>query len=602
MSSSAYKLFLFSIYLTNSIFAKPIFVTAEQFERPYLESTSSIELITREEIEESGNNSLIELLKSRVGLSIPTNGPFGKASSIQIRGADGRHTLVLIDGVRATDVTSISGGARLEFMGLDQIESIEILRGSQSVLYGSEAIGGVLKITTIKAESKKAKLKLAYGSYNNRIGSASIQGGKKLEDFSFNYSLGAGIQRVDGISAFNAKKTVGADEDGLNQTNFTGKFFLKKKEHSVLVGFQLTNSLYEYDDALADNPTSTGEYEDTQLFSVYSYEKSDLVNFNLSYTQKDVNRDLSGENSFGNFNYLYKGNFKRLELKNRMKFIEGGESIVGLELERESVDALDVKLSKTQTRDRIAGYINHYQKIESLIFEAGLRTERFQGFEEELVYKTSLGYRLGEFTIKGSFATGFKAPSLYQTFNTFAPSNKISHEESQSGEVGVLYVTPETIFELTLFEINYDNYIDYDLTLNRYVNRGDFLQRGMEINLEHDFKYWGFKSSYTYLRSKNILTGESLIRRPKNKISFSADGSLSQSIKLASQFDYIGKRDEVNNQLLPSYWTVGLVLSKDIANFKVKMALNNILDREYEEVLNFPAMGRNYLLSFSGQW
>jgi vitamin B12 transporter len=580
----------------------PIIVTADQFDRPYSESTSSIDLITREDIEDSGVYNVLDLLRTRPGLSIPTNGPFGKASSIQIRGTDSRHTLVIIDGVRATDVTSISGGARLEFLGLDQIESIEILRGSQSVLYGSEAIGGVLKITTLKPKEKLSKLKVGYGSYANRIGSASFQDKRSLGGVELSYVLGAGLQRVDGISAFNEKKSINADDDGLNQVQTLAKLSLSKERHSLLLGMQSTDSEYDYDDASADNPTNVGEYEDLQLYGLYNYKRSEFINLNLTFTQKSIERELSGLNSFGAFSFIYEGEFQRIEATNKMKILKDADLIIGVEFEKESVDALDSRLSRQRNRERLAGYFNHYQKVGNILLEGGLRIERFQGFDQKIVYRGSIGYRVGDFTLKSSLSTGFKAPSLYQTFNTFSAPSEISYEQSESKEFGILYITESSLFELTAFEIDFNNFIDFDSPANQYVNRGDFLQRGLELSVQKDLESFELNYSYTFLKSKNLQTGARLVRRPKHKSSASLVYTTDRSIKVGGQLDYVGRRAEINNQELPSYWSLGVNLSKEIKNYQIKISANNLFDRDYEEVLNFPARGRNFLVSLSGEW
>jgi vitamin B12 transporter len=503
MTRSGSLVLLAHFLFSPSSQASPIIVTGDQFERPYRESTSSIELITREQIERSAQDSVADLLKQSVGLSVPTNGPFGKTSSVQIRGADARHTLVLIDGVRATDITSLSGGARLEFLSLDQVESIEILRGSQSVLYGSEAIGGVLKITTRKPDKRSTSARLAYGSYNNRQGSFSTRNKVDFSELRMYYLLGANLQKVDGISAFNADKALNADEDGLEQSDLLAKLRVVKGKHEFQAGVQSLDSTYEYDEAKADNSNNFGEYESLQFFSRYTLRQSDLINLDLSFTSKSVKRNLFEEYSFGKFNFLYEGNFKRLEAKNRMRLIAGGDSIVGFEYEREGVEALASQLPQEKIRERVASYINHYQKLGAFFGEVGVRGERFQFGGEQLVYKSALGYLLDDFTLKGSYATGFKAPSLYQSFSIFAAPEPLALEESKSSELSIVFQSESSLIEFTGFEIRYNNFIDFDSPLNQYINRGDFILRGAEASAEHQEDDWLFKGAYTLTRSKD---------------------------------------------------------------------------------------------------
>ena len=167
-------------YFLTTVQAEDVVVTAERIDRSYSDSTSTITHVSSEEIDRSGSSDVADLLRAKAGIQVNSNGGAGKSTSLFLRGTDSRHTLVLIDDVEVVDTTSIANTPRLEFISLDSVESVEVLKGSQSVLYGSQAIGGVLKINSKKLSGKKETfIKAGYGSFNDKRLSFLTLGGDK---------------------------------------------------------------------------------------------------------------------------------------------------------------------------------------------------------------------------------------------------------------------------------------------------------------------------------------------------------------------------------------------------------------------------------------
>jgi vitamin B12 transporter len=377
--------FLFSLSLWSQ--TNDIIVSAEKFQRNYLESSSSIYVLEEQDIENLNAGSLAELLKRKGGFSVQTNGAFGKASSINLRGTDNRHTLVVIDGVRVTDITSISGGTRLEFLDPNLIERIEILKGNQGVLYGSEAVGGVISITTKKTTKKGSRSQIAidYGSYSQKKFSAhnSIKTGANT------LSLSGSHQDIEGISAFNEKRIASnsmVEKDGLKQTDLLFHWNNTSFNKIILdAQVEYRNSSYLYDDATGDNQNLYGEYQTSRYSGTMSYLKTKWINIDFSYSRFQVDRKLFGENSFGKFNYIYRGSFDRYTLVNRSFYGNNGEWITGLEYEREKTKALDQLLDTTRSKERLGAYINNYNNFNGVIIEEGLRYEKLQFFGDKWV-------------------------------------------------------------------------------------------------------------------------------------------------------------------------------------------------------------------------
>ncbi|MAF79315.1 MAG: hypothetical protein CME60_14230 [Halobacteriovoraceae bacterium] len=592
------KITLLTLLFSPTIFSEPgdILVSAEKFERKYEKSTSSILVLGEEEIESFQATSVADLLKRFGGLSVQTNGAYGKASSLNLRGTDNRHTLVLIDGVRVTDITSISGGTRLEFLDPSQIEKIEILKGNQGVLYGSEAVGGVISITTKK--EGRGNLQLSYGSYDYKKVSAF----NSFKEGDNELSITGSLQDVDGISAYNEERIEGSVEnDGLKQTDAL-VHWKNTSIDKLTFDFQaqLTSSSYLYDDQNADNANLYGHYQTNRYTGGVEYKYSELINLNLNYSHYEVDRKLFGENSFGKFHYLYKGDYDRYTLVNRSFYGDSGEWITGIEYEKERTKALDSLLDQTRSKERFGAYMNNYNEFGSWIIEEGLRYENLQFFGDEWVYRVGIGYSIDSFTVKATRGTSFKAPTLYQSFAQFGGNRNLEMEKSDSQEISLLFKEKRLFSELTYFEINYDNYIDYDLARSIYNNSGDFESYGVEWNNKITFDHFSLGLYYNYLRSKNERTGEALPRRAKH------NGGLNLSYKMNDQWQffwdsqYRGKRTDSNNKKLPSFMLTNISVeyltnkSSDILSLSIK----NLFNKEYEEVWGYGTPDRNFLISY----
>ncbi len=587
-----------SLLFIPSILAEPgdILVTAEKFERNYLESTSSIFVIDQNEIEAMNATSVADLLKRKGGFSVQTNGAYGKASSINLRGTDNRHTLVLIDGVRVTDITSISGGTRLEFLDPAQIEKIEVLKGNQGVLYGSEAVGGVISITTKKGA--QSQLGVEYGSFNRKKVAAHnsiVKGDNTL-------SLTGTYQDVDGISAYNEDRINGVvEKDGFKQSDFILNWQNRSFEKLTL-DFQgeFKSSSYLYDDQSADNANLHGEYKTARYAATATYNHSKLLNLDFTFSRFNVDRKLFGENSYGKFNYLYQGNFNRYTLVNRAFYSDSGEMIAGVEYEREKTKALDSLLDTTRSKERTAVYMNNYNHLGGLILEEGLRYEKLQYFGDKFVYRLGLGYNFDTFTIKLSQGTSFKAPTLYQSFAQFGGNRNLKVESSESRELSLLYKNEYYLHEVTFFQINYDQYIDYDMNRSIYNNSGDYESYGVEWNQQISTERWDLGLFYTFLRSKNEVTGAALPRRSKHNLGVNAEFKANDHWSFLMDGQFRGKRDDSNGKKLTSYYlaNLGLQYNWNQNSDRISLNLNNIFNKSYEEVWGYGTPGRNFLVSY----
>ena len=197
-----------------------VIVTATRLATQTKEVATSVTVITREELERTQKITVLEALHDVLGLAVLQNGPAGSAGSVFLRGANTEHTLVMLDGIEINDPISPSRSFDLAHLFVEDIERIEILRGPQSTLYGSDALGGVIHIITRKGEGKpRIKLSTQGGSYTTYSGSAGINGSTD----KVNYSFSASYFKTSGFSAASTSYPGNEEEDGYENTTLSAR-------------------------------------------------------------------------------------------------------------------------------------------------------------------------------------------------------------------------------------------------------------------------------------------------------------------------------------------------------------------------------------------
>ncbi len=566
---------------------QPIIVKAERFEREYPKSTSSILKIDEKTIQESGAGNVADLLKKQAGLNLFTSGAFGKASSLFLRGTSNRHTLILIDGVRVTDLTAIGGGARLEFLNTSDIESIEILKGSQGVLYGAEAIGGVINITTKGRLNHQARAQV--GSFG-QMGLSGNTGHRKDDHLIlFNFST----ESSTGISSFNEKKTVNAEADGHETSTLKLKASTKWKNSEVGIIGRYQDSFSEFDNSSRDVRGNETNYETSLIGAYWKKSLHNLLNLKLNGEWRQV----KSNSLVGTTNYIYEGENRRLELNNLSYIGNSIELASGLSLEEEVAVALDSELRDAIGRERLSLYSHLRYERAGYFSELGGRVEKVQSVETKGLYRLALGKSFGNFTLKAHQATGFKVPSLYQTFSNIGNRN-LKVEDSISQELSLLYQEGNLSSEISLFRIRYTNFVDYDSSSNRYVNLGAQENRGLEWEGSLRYQSFNFRLGSNFLRAYNPNTGSYALRRPRVRFNGNVRYQLRSNLYLDLEGLYVGSRNDTNQVRMPSYLTFDTSIGYTESRDKFLLQVKNIMNREYEEIRNFGTPDRNLLLTW----
>ena len=589
-------LFLLIILSISANAKQTILVSAEKIERSENETTSSVVVIGEDEIEQSQTSTLTELIENKSGLFVSSNGAYGKSSSLFLRGADSSFTLIIVDGVEYSDRSSVGGSSVLDHIDLSNVEKVEILKGSQSVLYGSDALAGVINITTKAPDGTSEALgSLSYGSYKNKRASFTAKNaGQRV-----NYTMGLSVQDVEGISSYNENRTVMAERDGYN--NLTGSFKantqISKKD---LLQFSLRGVKAEsdFDASTADKLDYVSR--DSQIISKvdYRYKVSDSWTPKLSVSHNKSDRLA---NSFSLSRLVSKIN--KVELESPIEINKNVTILNGLEYEKSkaSIDTIDNK----KNFESSAVFIDTHIKVSKLKLHVGGRWTKESTYSDQLVWKVGALYPiLRKTNLKVNASTGFKSPSLYQLYSNFGNENLIP-TKSESFDISLVQIIYSSRLELSYFTDSYDNIIDYDPLLSKYMNISKSQNKGLEANYYGEFKKLDWKLGATLLRALNQSKGSEgkyLPRRPREKYNISLGWKINQKIKFISEFNYVGKREnsDFDDVVLSSYGLFDFKFNyqfskKDSLSFK----LGNALDKSYEQVYGYGTPGRNFMLRWN---
>ncbi len=569
-----------------------IVVTATKVEEPEKEATQDITIITAEEIRKRGVEFVVDILRQVSDINLVQNGGFGKNATLFLRGGSPNQTVIMIDGVKVKSPTT--GSFDLSGLTVDDIERIEIVKGAQSTLYGSEAMAGVINIITKRGKGKpKITLTLQGGSYATAKTSFNLSGSSSTVD----YRVTASYFNTKGISA---AKT-GTEDDSYRNVSFSTKVGINPFEN-LFVDLSLryyrdTSELdsFEFGVGMVDDLNFTQEGEH-YLFSVKgnlsltdSYEQILKISFVKDYLNfKDPDTLFN--------NATIDTNMKSIDWQHNIYF-DRGVLTAGAEYRKESgenVGNFDV------TVDAKAVYLNTKVTLlhRNLIINAGARYDDHEFGGSRITYRTGLLYRFPSYglRLRASYGTGFRAPTLNELFFPFFGNLELKPEKSRSFDIEVSKDFYEGLLTLsaTYFEQRYRDLIEYDFNTFTAQNIGKAEVKGFEIESEvRPFEGLAIIASYTNLDAEDKDTGAPLTRRPHHKFVFNTTYALNR-LMLNAQFLYVSKRyDAATDRDLSSFSLVNLSGSYELKeNLSLFARIDNLLDEDYEEAGGYSTPGR----------
>jgi vitamin B12 transporter len=581
---------------------------------------SSVTVITAEDIKNSGQQTVEEVIKGTAGIDVVANGGLGSTTSVFMRGADSGATLVLVDGVPVNDPSSSSRKADLANLMVDNIERIEVVRGPVSVLYGSNAMAGVINIITRRGSgAPKAYAGLEGGSFGTWKAYAGVQGKKDV----LSYSLDISRLKSDGFSIADDRNPriphAGntSEKDGFSNTTISANigYEISKKIHLDTI-LRYIDSTVELDDYLwagyagdrsdADPAGKKDNHTDSRRFIgrlALSIDTRPLLS-TLYYNFSDERRDI-----YDNENYktdLYKGTIHEVGWQGDLSVAENNTLTAGIAYQKEHADTESYLYMSSL--DRTAGmssvFLQDQWKTGGFKLVSAVRHDDHETFGGHFTWRVAPSFKIGSTTFKASYGTGFRAPSLYELYSDYG-NPALEPEKSRGWDAGVEHRFSE-IFRAggTWFRTDFDNRIDYDWVTSKYAQvPGTTRTWGIESFAEwNPSKSLFLTAQYTWTHTEDP-DGNPLVRRPEHKVSLSQTWKANEKLRLGTSLLWVGERREITYAMdkdgnpagnLESYFLVNLSGSYKIsANIELYGRIDNLFDEYYEEAWSYAAPGRS---------
>ena len=444
----------------------------------------------------------------------------GQNLRLAVRGSSNNQVLILVDGVRVADPSRIGNDFDLNFLSLNQISSIEILKGGASTLYGSSAAAAVVNISTHKVTKNQLNVNLNAGTEQAQNESLNqfnylsnhIQYALKAKDIFFKVGY-AGL-KTSGMSAVES----GSEKDPFERYNINAQLGGKHSQFSWYVQASKAKIENDYDNVFP--------VEDADFNAISTFENI-AVNAKYTYGLGEVSLDAGMQNTdreyYDNYPAQYTAYNRTFEIVNRLKLSDQWYSVQGYLKQQASYEDRPV----LEQNDLFANVV--YVSTSGLNFNAGVRRNDHETYGEHFTYSVNPSYSFSlveeEFKLFGSYNTAFIAPSLFQLYDTYSGNAALMPEESASLELGLTWVKEDGRATLALFQRTEDPKIVYDFSTYAYANApSDIKYQGVELSYTNRlFEELDFNLNYTFTELKN----GALIRLPKHAV----DSSLNYAFK-----------------------------------------------------------------------
>jgi vitamin B12 transporter len=601
-----------------------VVVTATRLDTPLREVASAITVLTRTDLERMHVTFVLDALRDAIGLTVVRNGGPGSASSVLIRGANSEHVLVLLDGVPLNDPINPSHSFDLAHLTLDGVERIEILRGPQSPLYGSDALGGVINILTAQGSGKpNLRLRTSAGSFGTVTGAADFRGSSG----PFRYVFSLSRESTNGVSAADSALAGNTEKDGYRNWTFSGRAGLVLSggtEIDLMArGVSDRTDIDSFGGAYGDDPNSIQTYasgfvraQARTLFAGGRWESKLGISYNRSSRKND--NPVDSVHPYDSEAARYQSSRARIDWQNNV-FISSDHTLsLGAEFERETGNSDYLSMSAwgpyesafpDRRADEAGVYVQDQFRLGKVFFAtAGLRLDGHSRTGASLTYRFAPAIVLDRTgtKLKATIGTAFKSPSLYQLYaprTMWGPigNESLRPEESLGWDAGVEQTLLSGALHcgLSYFQSDFRNLIDYD-SLRGYVNIGRARTRGWEFSADaKPADGLTLQAGYTRLDARDLSADAPLLRRPKDKLTASVQWSFAQKWEAGIAAVYTGSRMDndysgwiAQTVTLPAYTLVDASLSYSPGrSLEFFGRWENIGNVRYETVYGYGTLG-----------
>lgn len=601
--------------------SEQIVVTANRAETPVSKVGLSVSVITSDVIERLQSPGVTELLRTVPGLTATRSGGLGTVSSVFMRGASSDHTVALIDGVKINDPSSTAGGFDFGRLMTGTIARVEVVRGPQSVLWGSQAVGGVVNIITRRAEGGKPSAswhaEAGHRDTMDIVGNAAVKAGP------VSLSGGASYLRTDGISAFSAARG-GRERDGTRQYGANLNLGVAVTEAlSLDLRGWYSNSRIEIDGFTpAFTFGDTDQYTRTREAVGYAGASWNGLDGRwrnrIGYAVTRVLRDDYNPAATPMHQGDSLGRNERIEAQTIYEFAEGWSVVAGAEREWSRFRQTNDYGFGASTDEGRATLTSLYGQLTATPFagltvNAGARHDDHNSFGNHITFAANAVYtpNAGKTVIRASYGEGFKAPSLYQLHSPYG-NRGLKPESARSWDVGVVQqaLNGRAQFGLTWFRRTSRNLIDFvscfgnasplctGFNFGYYDNVRATRAHGIEAEAKlRPVEELIVEINYTHVKSQDRATHLDLLRRPRDRGYASIDYRWPFGLSTGASVTLVGDSEDIDDFGSPAQ-NEGFTVTDIRASFRLGQhaelyaRIENLFDTRYETVFNYGQPGR----------
>ena len=545
---------------------------------------SSLYIISEDQIKARGFKDAIDAISSAPGVTSKQNGSFGGVGTIRIRGASSSQTLVLVDGVPVNDSSSPAGGYNFEYLNTSNIQSIEVLKGSQSTLWGSDAIGGVINIYTKQPESTSFGASAEIGSFGLKRGSADIN----FAGSNSRFRVSTSKTSVDGISK--ADESDGnSEDDGFESESYSMSGSIDLDSLILKGSLSYMESQVEYDSyGFATGVQDGDERSNTDEFigsiSAFFDLFDDKLQNSIFISQSDINRDYY---SNGSFSFGAEGKRELIRYQGNIEVNEFNKIAFGLESEESKVDVDESTIDGSFL-------LYEFRPNSKITISTGIRNDDHEGFGSKTTRRISGTFKPSDnLIIRSSWGEGFKVPTIFQSTyfccGATSANSSIRPETSTSYDFGfeLFFNEMNSNFSITYFDQDINDQINFSFGVGGYENIDKVNSEGFEIALDYQIsKLMSLYLNYSYIDSVDG-NGSSLFYVAKDSgeagLIYEPNNSFSGSIIArynGSESSSYGKIDSwIRFDVNGSYKLSG--------TNELYFRIENLLDEEYQQIFGY---------------
>ncbi len=578
-----------------------VVLTDSRFSLKRENSGKTIIKINAATLEKNQGQSVAQIINAQSGIEINgsrSNG--GQNLSYIIRGGNNMQVLVLIDGIQVSDPSQVASDYDLRLLDVNQIESIEIVKGAASTLYGNAAATAVINITT-----KKASKEAISAVFTSSIGTnkSADDSNRNIADFNnsiaisgtsnkLSYNASFGHQYLDGTSAV----ADGTEHDAFSRTNAIAKIIYKATANFSIAAFVNHDRFTaDFDNSFpiadADFSTTSKQYR-VGVSPKLSYTNG---SFTANVAYNNIKRDIrsSFPNKFESESFI-------VDAFNKYTFNSQFYTIVGVNYIDNETD-----FNENSSSNSVDPYANVVWVSDfGLNINAGARFNNHSEYGSNVIYNLNPSYtykfETNYIKLLGSYSTSFIAPNLSQLFGPFGANLDLDPETNITLEAGAeLKLADKLRISTVYFNRTEEGFIDFGA--DGYFNvTDDFILNGVEVELSATLiKNLQLNLNYTFTEKKDAVA----LRIPKHKANASLGYTFSEKTFVGLNYQYVDDRTDNDFATFPatpvvleSFSLIDVLFNTDIISNRLKLSVSvrNVLNEEYTEVLGFTTLGRNY--------